>query len=132
MRILLIAVLGLLLSACGAPDVQFQIPAQKWNDVVVEVQTRPAPVRPGMNEFLVLTTLERGKPVYHFVVSLRADESHAWQQSIQDGHSGVYRKAVNVPAGSPYIYVKLRKKRSEEQVVLKFNLRPETAIAVND
>ncbi len=124
MRTVLIGVLAVLLSACGVPDVQFQIPVQKWEDTVIEVQTRPAPVRPGVNEFLIIATLERGKPVHHYVVSLRANESQPWSQAIQDGHSGVYRKAINVPAESPYLYIKLRKKRSDEQVVLKFDLRP--------
>ena len=34
----------LLLSACSAPDDEYQIPAQKWEDVVVLIQGRPAVV----------------------------------------------------------------------------------------
>lgn len=124
MKVFFVGLLALVLAGCSEPDVKFQIPVQKWEDTVIEVQTRPTPARPGMNEFLILATLERGKPVHNLVISLRGDESHAWQQAIQDGHSGVYRKAVNIPESSHHLYVKLRKKRSEEQREMIFDLRP--------
>ncbi len=121
MRGLIIGLFVLLLAACSTPDPRYQIPTQMWNDVVVEVQVMPTPVRPGMNEFLVLTTLERGKPVPDLIVSLRAEQNKGWQQMIQDGHSGVHRRALHLP-GNPVLYVQLRKKRSEEVVVLEFPL----------
>lgn len=124
MRILTVALLALLLVACGAPEEQYRIPAQQWDDVVIRVESQPAPVVTGMNEFLVLATLERGKPVHDLIVSLRASEAQPWQQGIQDGHSGVYRKAVNVPAGVTELQVQLRRKRSENEVVLSFPLFP--------
>jgi len=121
MRGLIVALFVVLLSGCSAPDPRYQIPTQMWNDVVVEVQVMPTPVRPGMNEFLVLTTLERGKPVADLLVSLRAEPNKEWQQMIQDGHSGVHRRALYLP-GNPVLYVQLRKKRSEELVQLEFPL----------
>ncbi len=122
MRGLIVGLLVMLLSACSAPDPRYQIPVQIWNGVVVEVQVMPTPVRPGMNEFLVLTTLERGKPVSDLIVSLRAEQNKAWQQMIQDGHSGVHRRALYLP-GNPVLYVQLRKKRSDEEaMVLEFPL----------
>ena len=121
MRGLIIGLFVVLLAACSTPDPRYQIPTQMWNDVVVEVQVMPTPVRPGMNEFLVLTTLERGKPVPGLIVSLRAEQNKEWQQMIQDGHSGVHRRALHLP-GNPVLYVQLRKKRSEEMVVLEFPL----------
>ncbi|MFC1750214.1 hypothetical protein ACFL2V_15545 [Pseudomonadota bacterium] len=124
MRFFIAGLLALLVMGCSEPDIQFQIPTQNWDDTVIEVQSRPTPVRPGMNEFLVIATLERGKPVHNLVVSLRGSESLSWQQAIQDGHSGVYRKAVNIPESSSSLYVRLRKKRSDEQHELVFDLRP--------
>jgi len=121
MRGLIVGLFLVLLSACSSPDPRYQIPTQMWNGVVIEVQVMPTPVRPGMNEFLVLTTLERGKPVSDLIVSLRAEQNKEWQQMIQDGHSGVYRRALHLP-GNPVLYVQLRKKRSEEAVVLEFPL----------
>lgn len=121
MRGLIISLVVVLLAACSKADPRYEIPPQKWNDVVVEVRVRPTPVTPGMNEFLVLTTLERGKPVHDLIIYLRAAEGDEWQQAIQDGHSGVHRRALHLP-GTPYLYVQLRKKRSEEVGVLEFPL----------
>lgn len=86
----------------------------------------PTPVKPGMNEFLVLTTLEHGKPVHDLIVSLRASQDDEWQQAIQDGFSGVHRRALYLP-GTPTLYVQLRKKRTDETVVLEFPLTFEKA-----
>lgn len=128
MKTLIVALLALTLLACSAPEGEYQIPAQKWDDVVVVIQSRPTPVATGMNEFLVLATLERGKPVHDLIVSLRSSEEQPWQQAIQDGHSGVYRKAVNVPAGVTELQVQLRKKRTENESVLSFPLFPEQRV----
>ncbi len=123
MRPLIVLLLSLLLlCACGAPDNEYQIPAQKWEDVVVQVQSRPTVVTVGMNEFLVLATLERGKPVHDLIISLRAGDEQSWQQAIQDGHSGVYRKAVVVPPGVDTLQVQLRRKGEDNERALYFPL----------
>jgi len=124
MRGLIVACVLMSLAACSGSDTRYQIPTQKWNDVVVEVRIMPTPVRPGMNEFLVLTTLEHGRPVSDLIVSLRIDPNQEWQQAIQDGLSGVHRGSLYLP-GTPVLYVQLRKKRSEEAVVLEFPLNYE-------
>ena len=49
------------------------------------------------------------------------DETDSWQQTIQDGHSGVYRRAIRVAAGQDIVYVQLR--RGQEAVSLEFSLR---------
>ncbi len=112
----------LLLSACSAPENEYQIPAQKWEDVVVLIQSRPTVVTVGMNEFLVLATLERGKPVHDLIISLRTGDEQPWQQAIQDGHSGVYRKAVVVPPGVDTLQVQLRRKGEDDERTLYFPL----------
>ncbi len=121
MRSLFAVLIAVLISACSDPDPRYQITPQKWNDVVIEIQSRPIPVRPGMNEFLVLATLERGKPVRDLIISLRAEAGDNWQQAIQDGHSGVYRRALRL-SGGPFLYVQLQKKKAGEEVVLEFPL----------
>ncbi len=125
MRVLSVVLMVLLLTACSTPEGEYQIPTQKWEDVVVMIQTRPTQVRVGMNEFLVLATLERGKPVHDLIISLRSSEEEPWRQAIQDGHSGVYRKAINIPVGVSEIQMQLRRKLSEGESVLAFPLFPE-------
>lgn len=115
----LIATVLLLLQACSGGDVP-QIPAQHWQDVTIELQTRPLRMRPGMNEFLVIATDSRGLPVHEMVVSLRMDEADPWSQTMQDGFSGVFRRAINVEAGQDRVFVQLR--RDKESVTLEFPL----------
>ena len=119
-----VALCAVLLSGCSAPEELLRIAPQKLGDAIVEIQTRPAPVAGGKSEFMVIMTTERGRPVPDYIVSLRADSSHRWQQGIQDGLSGVYRKAVAVPASATHLYVKFRKKLTEDEAVLEFPLQP--------
>jgi hypothetical protein len=59
--------------------------------------------------------------VHDLIVSLRSDLDGGWEQAIQDGFSGVHRRAIHL-SGNPVLYVRLRKKRSDESVVLEFPL----------
>ncbi len=112
------------LLGCSATEEAHQIPSQTWEGVVFVVEVEPNPVRQGMHEFKILATEPRGKPVHGFIISLRAGEHLAWRQTIQDGLSGVYRRAVNVSAAeAPELQVKIRRKRTDEEVVLNFLLR---------
>jgi len=121
MRNLLLALLTLGLVACSEPDPRYVMEPQEWGDIVVKIESQPIPVRAGsMNEFLVLATTEHGRPVHNMVVSMRADPRQKWEQGIQDGYSGVYRKAIMVPKGAKNLYVQMRKWQSEEEKVLAF------------
>lgn len=96
-RVMLFCVLGaLLLNACSEEQHVAQIPPQKWNDYTVEMQSRPSPVVPGMNEFIVIISHGKGKPAHDFIVSVRIDDTAPWKQMIQDGYMGVFRRAVAV------------------------------------
>lgn len=110
-----------ILSACGGSR-PADAPAQKWHDVDVRVETRPSPPLPGMNEFLVMVTGERGRPVYDLVVSLRTDDQDAWKQAIQDGQVGVYRRAAEVEPGSRSV-LQVQIKRNGTESVLRFPLK---------
>jgi hypothetical protein len=108
------------LTACGGEQAM-DMPAQKWKDVDVRVEVRPSPPRAGMSEFLVLTTGERGRPVYDLIVSLRTDDQDEWKQAIQDGQVGVFRRAVDVESGARSV-LQVQIKRKDEEGVLRFPL----------
>lgn len=117
MKALTMALAALLLGACGGGE-PFRLPAQIWGETEIVVETRPAPPRAGMNEFLVIASDPRGRPVRDMVISLRIDPEHEWRQTMQDGGSGVYRKALLVPPGPQTLYVHL--KQSSDETVLEF------------
>ena len=108
------------LSACSG-DQAVDIPVQKWHEVEVRVEVRPSPPRAGMSEFLVMTTGERGRPVYDLIVSLRTNDQDEWKQAIQDGQVGVFRRAVDVEPGARSV-LQVQIKRKDEEGVLRFPL----------
>ena len=118
---LLVMTLLVMLQGCSDSGNSAGIPVQHWGNVEIDVQTRPLQVRPGMVEFLVIATTERGLPAHDMVVSLRMGQADSWSQTIQDGHSGVYRRAIRVAAGQDVVYVQLR--RGKETVILQYSLQ---------
>ena len=108
------------LAACSEEQA-VDIPAQKWQGVEVRVEVRPSPPRAGMSEFLVMTTGERGRPVYDLIVSLRTDDQDVWKQAIQDGQVGVYRRAAEVGPGARSV-LQVQVKRNGEESILRFPL----------
>ena len=112
-----------LLSACGGDRVADTQP-QKWQDAEVRVESRPSPPRPGVNEFLVIVTSERG-PVHDIMVSVRTDDQDQWIQAIQDGEVGVYRRAAKVAPGIRSV-LQVQIKRNGSEGILRFplNLSP--------
>lgn len=114
-----------LLSACGG-DPGVDIPEQRWQDVIVGIQVRPPTPQAGMNEFLVIASdaHQLTKPVTDMIVSVRTREDARWRQAIQDGATGVYRRALAVqdPA-KQNLYVRLE--RDGKETVLTFPLIPE-------
>jgi len=120
MRYLFGLTLVLFLSACSDPNVP-KSPPQYWQGLEIVLETRPQVVTPGMNEFLVIITDKRGLPGSDLVVSLRTSETAAWSQAIQDGHSGVFRRAVRLASGQEGVFVQL--KRAKDEVELLFPLR---------
>lgn len=109
-----------ILAACSA-DTSMDAPAQKWQDMEIRVESRPSPPSTGMNEFLVIATAERGRPVYDLLVSLRTDDHDEWKQAIQDGQVGVYRRAAEVAPGTKSV-LQLQIKRNGAEGILRFPL----------
>lgn len=95
MKMIVLGLLGLALTACANQDAPV-IPPQMWGDVQINVEPRPEIPIVGMNEFLVTATRKPSRPAFDLIVSVRMSESDAWQQAIQDGHVGVYRRALLV------------------------------------
>lgn len=107
----LVLLLTLLLAACGSQPQGYVPPEQVWNGWHVRVETRPVTLRPGMNEFLVIVSDEKGmRPKIGMLVKIRT-ESSDWIQAIPDGGTGVYRRALPV--------------REPKQAVLFVQLREE-------
>jgi len=69
---------------------------QQWQDLEFFVETRPSPIRVGMNEIIVIASRDVYKPGIGLIVTIRTDEKIAWRQAIQDGYTGVYRRAIRI------------------------------------
>jgi hypothetical protein len=129
MRHFFFALLVILFTACGSDEV-VRLGPQYWNDLQIVVETRPPRIRAGMNEFIVIASRERNKPGVGLVVSIRAEEKGEWRQAIQDGYTGVYRRAVKV--SDPHndvlsVHIRNTKASSEEEeaeTILQFPLAP--------
>lgn len=97
MRIRLAVLLLLLLILGGCADKQaLRLGPQYWQGIEFVVETRPTPIREGMNEFIVIASREKGRPGVGLIVSIRVDDNAEWRQGIQDGYTGVYRRAIHV------------------------------------
>ncbi len=129
MRILgisaLMAMMCVALVGCGEDGPRYVIPSQKWRDITVRIESRPAPPVAGMNEFWVILNDARGIPVPNAVVSVRA-ASATWSQAIQDGHTGVYRRAIRVedPIRQPLV-VQLRVGKEQAELTFGLDVEPQ-------
>lgn len=120
------ALLAALMAACAREDAS-PYPPQSWEDVTVEIETRPLRIESaGMVEFLVIATRGPRRPAHNLLVTIRTDEAGNWHQAIQDGHLGVYRRALPVrdPA-SDVLWVRVQYDNREG--ILRFPLAVEPA-----
>ncbi|NOZ54378.1 MAG: hypothetical protein GXP08_14810 [Gammaproteobacteria bacterium] len=92
--LLLLALLSVLIG-CGRGNAYILVP-QHWKNVEFLVEIRPGAPRVGMNEFVVVATGNDRVPGYQYVISIQIEGGKRWAQMIQDGHSGVYRRALAV------------------------------------
>jgi len=107
------------LAACGQVDQAGTIGTRQWGPYDVTVETRPSPPRIGQNEIVVVIAGEHHQPVYDAVVAVRAQASSPWIQAIEDGHVGVYRRAVRFSSGAQNV-LQVQLKRGEDSTILEF------------
>lgn len=108
-----------LLAGCGSSADASRIGVRKWGTFDVAVEVRPSPPRPGHNEVVIVVSGEHHRPVFDALVSIRADAAQPWVQAIEDGHVGVYRRAVVFLPGSA-ASLQVRLQRADEQAILDF------------
>jgi hypothetical protein len=107
-----------LLAACGNHDDE-TLGTRPWGAFEVAVQTRPSPPRAGSNEVVVIISGAHHRPVYDALVFLRTQESAPWVQAIEDGHVGVYRRAVRF-APEPDAVLRVQLRRGDDTTELAF------------
>jgi len=124
--IALVAIAAVLAGAsCSNGEEAAAVGTQQWGPYDVTVETRPSPPREGQNEVVVIIAGEHHRPIYDALVTLRTQESAPWIQAIEDGHVGVYRRAVNFGhAREGKLLVQLQ--RGDEKTVLEFPVAIET------
>ncbi|RMG91025.1 MAG: hypothetical protein D6703_06335 [Zetaproteobacteria bacterium] len=116
---LLILLMGGFLACCSSNELTWKPPAQQWQDLTIEVESRPELPRQGMNEFIVIVNRARRGYISDLIVNVRTEHSGAWRQAMPDGALGVYRRAL--PVEDPeqeHLYVQLiRGKKGQAELV---------------
>jgi hypothetical protein len=112
-----------LLPACSSDDTSVSLGSQSWGTYTVAVESRPAPPRPGSNEIVIQVSGEKHRPVYDALVFVRTAPTAEWTQAIEDGHVGVYRRAVRFArGGNASLEVLLRRNGEESTLVFPVNV----------
>lgn len=118
--VILLSLLVLGFAGCGNTENQIDIPSEHWKDIDVRIETHPNPPVAGMTEIVAIATGPHGRPVGDMIVSMRANDSMPWVQSIQDGRIGVYRRAVDLGEAASAVKLQVRLQQGEEQAVMLF------------
>lgn len=125
-KYLIAILLVVILPGCGDGTMVVLGP-QQWQDLEFRVEVHPSPPRAGMTEFIVIASREVYKPGIGLVVELRVDEDAKWIQAIQDGFTGVYRRAVNVTDPQVQsLWVRVKRTNKDEGTLLSFPLNQES------
>lgn len=107
-------ILAVLLVACGDSQ-PYLLGPQMHDGIEVLVEIRPGAPTVGMNEFLVLATQKNRLPASNYIVSIKMQNTDEWNQSIQDGATGVYRRAIRVnDPSNDVLLVQLSRKHSKQ------------------
>ncbi len=116
---LLAVIVTFAVGGCGNEEQTGTIGTRQWGPYEVTVETRPWPPRVGQNEVVVMIVGERRQPIYDALVTMRAQASSPWIQAIEDGHVGVYRRAVRF-GGEGQSKLQIQLQRGDEKTVLDF------------
>lgn len=127
---LVLVFLVAVLSGCGDGTMVVLGP-QQWQDLEFRVEVHPSPPSVGMTEFIVIASREVYKPGVGLVVDIRVGEEAKWRQAIQDGFTGVYRRAVYITdPQTESLHVRVRRTNMDEGTLLSFPLNQESLAAV--
>lgn len=119
MKKLLILLIFVVSSACTTEIPT--TPPQEWGEYSFRLESRPPVVVKGMNEFLLIGNFGERKRAVDLIVSFRVGPTGKWNQAIQDGHTGVYRRAMKVNnPNEDVLYVHVKK--GDEENVFQFAL----------
>lgn len=127
---LAVIVMLLALSHCGG-DSAYQLKPQVWKNIIVFIEVRPNPPEPGMNELLVVATRNDHRPAYDMIVSVSSSAQAKEVQTIQDGHSGIYRRAVLLKdplKDTIKVHIQSREAGSKGETVLSFPVALHTGV----
>jgi len=114
---------GLLLCSCSADEGGWSPAPQSWQDITITMETQPAPIRQGMNEFILIANHQQRGFINDLMVEVHTEDS-AWKQAIPDGALGVFRKALPVrDVYNDHLYVRLT--RGGQHGEMTFNFAPE-------
>lgn len=122
---LVISIFTLPLSLTGcdsSTESQAPLPTQHWQDLNIQVESRPSPPVNGINEIWVLITDARGNPAWDCLVFIRSSSQDPWKQAIQDGRVAVYRRAVLLD-DNQHTNLQVQIKRNAKEGKLNFPLK---------
>jgi hypothetical protein len=115
--------LALPLTGCDSPSKEaITLPTQRWQDVDVQIESRPSPPVNGINEIWVLITDANGNPAWDCLVYIRSSSQDPWKQAIQDGRVAVYRRAILLDQNQHEI-LQVEIKRNGKEAELSFPLK---------
>jgi hypothetical protein len=115
--------LPIALSGCNNPSEQTSnILERHWQNIDVQIETRPSPPVDGVNEVWVLLTDSKGNPAWDDLVFIRSSDKDPWKQAIQDGRVGVYRRAILLDA-QQHTDLQVQIKHNGQQGLLTFSMK---------
>lgn len=119
---------SLLLWSCGSNESSYVVGVQHLDDLTITVESRPAPPRAGHNEVVVGLTKGTGlQPIYDAQVHIRANSQQAWTQAIEDGHVGVYRRALDFGnPGTTQIEVQILRGNRVDTIAIPVQVAPKS------
>ena len=112
MKKILSLIILLFLASCTTeiPTTQFQ----EWGEYSFRLESRPPVIKEGMNEFLFVGNFKDRFRAFDLIVSFRIGESGKWNQAIQDGHTGVYRRAMMVrDVSKDILFVRVKQNKNK-------------------
>ncbi len=95
-------------------------PSAEWGKYTIRLESRPPVIEKGMVELLTLVDYEEKGRGWDLIVYYRMGPTGRWIQAMQDGHTGVYRRAMMVTDPvNDVLHVHIKNKQSREEMAAK-------------